>query len=50
MSESGETLALKIGTIEIDSPMIISGNCDLRLSFHHSPNEWKEEYETDLED
>ena len=36
MSESGETLALKIGTIEIDSPMIISGNCDLRLSFHHS--------------
>ncbi len=50
MAESGETLALKIGTIEIDSPMIISGNCDLRLSFHHSPNEWKDEYESDLED
>lgn len=50
MNEDDPSLALNIGRIEFEAPMLISGNCDLRLSFHHSPNDWKKEYETDLED
>ncbi|MAZ47169.1 MAG: hypothetical protein CME65_01315 [Halobacteriovoraceae bacterium] len=34
-----------IGRLEIDFPFIISDTCDRSLSFHHSPNEWKEAYE-----
>lgn len=34
-----------IGRLEIDFPFIISDTCDRSLSFHHSPNEWKEVYE-----
>lgn len=34
-----------IGKLEIDYPFVISDTCDRSLSFHHSPNEWKEKYE-----
>lgn len=40
--------AKKIGRLVLthhnDSGPVLTGNCDLWLAFHHSPNQWKEDY------
>jgi len=45
LNESDKPEEVTIGSIKLDFPMFITHNCDLRLSFHHSPVQWKEQYE-----